>query len=303
MRLIYIPQTIDEWVMSHEWLHHVTYEGVMSHIWLAKQRQNSVRLTHIYMYIYTKNDTSMSRVTWMNASYHVWMSHVPHMNDSCPTYYLPDSAWTQWDFKSKTDRWMSHVTCMDESCHTYESVMSRIWMSHVTHMNESCHIWISHVTHMNESCHIWTSHVTHMTFQTAPGLSETSKNNRWMSHFTRMNASCHIWMSHVPHMNIHVPHMSCQTATGLSQTSKTIDEWVMSHIWMSHVTRMDHSCHAYEWVMSHIWISHVTYERVMSHIWLAKQRLDSVRLQKTQKNEQDTASRTVSAYKCVMSHT
>jgi len=34
--------------------------------------------------------------------------------------------------------WMSHVPHMNESCHTYEWVMSHIWMSPVPYMNETC---------------------------------------------------------------------------------------------------------------------------------------------------------------------
>ena len=97
----------------------------------------------------------------MNESCHIWMSHVPHIN---------------------------------ESCDTYEWVMSHIIVSHVTHMNESCHIWMCHVTHMNAigvMSHIFMSHVTHMsescdTYEWVPW-------HIWISHDTYISESCHIY--------------------------------------------------------------------------------------------------------------
>jgi len=90
----------------------------------------------------------------MNASHHIWMSHVTyewvmsHMNESCHI-------------------WMSHVTYECVTSHMNES--RSVWMRHVTrgwivsHMNTSCHVWIRHVTykcstyvtHVNESCHTY----------------------------------------------------------------------------------------------------------------------------------------------------
>jgi len=69
----------------------------------------------------------------------IWMSHVPHVNESCPT--------CEWVM---SQIWMSHVPHVKESCQIYEWVMSHIWKTHVTHMKEA----MRHVTHMHGTCTI-----------------------------------------------------------------------------------------------------------------------------------------------------
>ena len=78
---------------------------------------------------------------------HVWMSHVPYMNESWHTYeWVKLNIWTGQKYsrisnfapaRVMSHVWMSHVTHMNESCHTYKCVMSHVWMSHVTRINES----------------------------------------------------------------------------------------------------------------------------------------------------------------------
>jgi len=106
--------------------------------------------------------SSLRWMCQMNASRHISMSHVTHMNESCHTY--------EW---VTTHIWMSHVAHMNESCRTYERVTSPIDASCHTYewvispVNESYHIWQRHVTrervtsHINESCHVWKGHVTY----------------------------------------------------------------------------------------------------------------------------------------------
>jgi len=78
----------------------------------------------------------------------MWMSHGTHMDLTFHTYARVTSRiwgfshlrllsfeWVMWHIR------LSHVTHMNESCHTYGWVMSHTWMSHVTHMNESCHTY------------------------------------------------------------------------------------------------------------------------------------------------------------------
>jgi len=105
-----------EWVMSHIWVNCVMYEWVVNDHLCAYDS-----LGPVYKWI----------VYWNR-------DHDTHVNESCK---------------------FLHHTHMNESCHTYEWVMSKIWTSHVKHIGESCHtygwvishIWVSHVTHINES--------------------------------------------------------------------------------------------------------------------------------------------------------
>jgi len=77
------------------------------------------------------------------------LTHVTHMNESCPTYEGVMSH-----------IWRSHVTHMKESCHTYEGVMSHLWRSHIAHMKRSSHT--SDVTHTIESCHTYKWVMSHV---------------------------------------------------------------------------------------------------------------------------------------------
>ena len=88
---------------------------------------------------------------------HIWMSHVPHMHDSCHTYE-----------RVMSHAWTSRVTHINGSFHTHEWVTSQTWVGCVTHMSRLCHtyervlshIWMSHITYEPFMSHIWTSHVT-----------------------------------------------------------------------------------------------------------------------------------------------
>jgi len=99
---------------------------------------------------------------------HVWMSHVPRMNESCPTH----------EWLMGLPEWKGHDRNMNEAYHTRGCALSSMLVSHVPHINESrlvcewvmSHIWMSHIPRMKESCpkykcvmsQIWMRHVPHM---------------------------------------------------------------------------------------------------------------------------------------------
>ena len=159
---------------------------------------------------------------------HIWRNHVLHAIESCPT--------CECEVGGRTPRMctlrMSHVPRVNDSCPIYELIMSYIWMSCISHAiesYESCptyewfmsHIWRNHVVHMNESCPTCECEVGGRT--------------------PRM---CTLRMSHVPHMN-----ESCLTY-----------EWVVSHMRLSHMSHVPHlydSCPTYQGIMSYIRMSHV----------------------------------------------
>jgi len=68
------------------------------------------------LFIYTYKWVTSHAVSWS----HTWMSHVPHVIESCPTY--------RW---SMVHIWVSHIT-------SHAVFSSRIWMGGVPHINESC---------------------------------------------------------------------------------------------------------------------------------------------------------------------
>ena len=112
------------------------------------------------MYIYTSSRT--------NTNTHTTQSHVPHMNESCPTY-----EWVMSHIQ------MSHIPHLFVAEGKHRHILSR--------MNESCPLWMSHVpqiigtngklrprvSHMNESCPTWTRHLLHM------NESRPSGNGGW----------------------------------------------------------------------------------------------------------------------------
>jgi len=252
------------------WLHHVTYEGVMSHMnaschtWVRRVTYDHVRLLHV---------PCENVVSHVIASCHIWMRHI----------------------------WIRHVTyevacSMSICCFTYDCIMS--------HMNASCHIWMRHDTHecvvsrMSATCHIRLLHVP-----CGYVFSHVIASRRvWMRHviyecvIPHMNASCHIWMRCVawnrvsrvvhgwvmPRMNAscHITIVAC-----FLWMCRFMCDWVMSHLKGSCHTLMSRSRVRRKWVMRHmkkschvagvmshvdeswhIWMRHVTCEYVMSHM-------------------------------------
>ena len=107
-------------------------------------------MSHIWMRHVPRMNESCPTCEWVMS--HMWMSHVPHMNESCPMY---EWGMSHMNTSHPTPEWvMFHM-----SCPTYEWVMSHIPMSHVPHTSESCPTskwvlsrrWMSHVTLKSDS--------------------------------------------------------------------------------------------------------------------------------------------------------
>jgi len=166
------------------------------------------------------------------------MSHVTHMNESCPT-----DEWVMWHI------WETDVSRMNESCHTSKWVRSCIWMSNVTDVNKTCqtfkcimsHIWTSHVTHIIKLCQIYKCVMSRV----------------WISHVTHTNRSCHTIEGVMSHMSRrHVTHMN------------------VSRVYTSIVTHVNESCHTCKWVISHIYTSNITH--LKQHICRSKKQTEYV---------------------------
>ena len=141
-----------EWVTSH-----VSSQVTVTHF-------NQSR--HMYQRVMLHTSINQSRHTYQRVMSHIWMSHVPHIHESCRTY-----EWVMSHIST------SHVPHMNESWHTYERVMSHIWTSHVTHINESCHTRFAHdVTYYWVTACIWILDVKY----------------QWVERYTLMNCSTHI---------------------------------------------------------------------------------------------------------------
>jgi len=107
---------------------------------------------------------------------HIWMRHVPHMNESCPTYecVMSSSHMCRRSLKlilrgPVSHVWMSDVTRMNESCPTYECVMSNI-CRHSLCSNSTCgpvsHTWMSQSACATYECvmsHSWMYELTLIT--------------------------------------------------------------------------------------------------------------------------------------------
>ena len=162
-----------EWVMSHECMSRIDIHSVT-------RAPNSIKRA---LPPYSIKRALQHTFTWQHMS-HLWMSHVPHidgscptcewvrshmlmghvtlMNESCPTYecvaLMNESCHTYWWVMSHM--WKSHAPRMHESYHTHEWVMSHMWMGRVTHMSTTyesyvSHIWVRQFTHIDESCHTY----------------------------------------------------------------------------------------------------------------------------------------------------
>jgi len=158
----YVPYV---WVISHMnescpiWMSHVTYMNWSCHT----RTNNTTHLPKSTKYIFEHLLPTIQICIFEHVHYYTIcrpISHVPHTNESCQTY---------WCVMSHTYEWvMSHVPTLAtrpasslfkyEYSNIYiclqfavESVMSRISTNHVTDMNESCHTYervMSHVPTM-----------------------------------------------------------------------------------------------------------------------------------------------------------
>jgi len=185
------------------------------------------------------NGFAMILASFMNESFHIWMSHVARENvlqwvssESCHI-----CEWVVSQMNASFHVWVStHTTQPENMLRRVCNESSRVLMSNVTyewvmlHMNEWGYIWISHTTwewvmsHMDESYHMNES------FALANLLRGSTIGDVAYERATlHMNESCHKY------------------------------DWVMSHVEMSYATHI-----AYEWVVScvdesrHVWhMSHV----------------------------------------------
>ena len=151
---------IHMWDMAHFYVRHDSFVCVTWLIHMSDMTHSyAVWLIRLWHDAFVCHMT-YSFVTWLTHTYdmtrlfcimsHIWMSHVTHMNGSCPTY--------EW-FKSHM--WISHVTHTNESHDAYEYATSLTQISRVTRMNKPCHshewvmfsVWMSHITHI--MVHIW----------------------------------------------------------------------------------------------------------------------------------------------------
>jgi len=133
---------------------------------------------------------------------HMWMSHVPHIKESCPSHlhkrvmsliWMSNVIYTngsrhpyEWYVQGGREKslvWMSHVTHVNMSFHTYKRIMSLILIRHVSpiYMNESRH-------HSNNSCHSY-EWVASLVWMVCAGCTRETLIK--MNNGTHLNVSCH----------------------------------------------------------------------------------------------------------------
>ena len=97
---------IHMWHMTHSYVAHNSFRLVVSYV-VASTCMNEMR--------YYKWRVTAVRHTHERIMSHIWMSHVTHMNESCPTY--------EWVMRHI---WMRHVPHMNELRPTFGWVMSKL---------------------------------------------------------------------------------------------------------------------------------------------------------------------------------
>jgi len=106
------------------------------------------------------------------------MSHVPHMNESCP-----------------------HT---NELCHTYEWIMSHIWICHVTHMNESYHTYEQGLSHIwTNKCHTYEWVWPHIRMNHIAHMNKPWHTCKWVTSHTWMRVTWHRRMSLIKSSDIY----------------------------------------------------------------------------------------------------
>ena len=207
-----------EWVMSHVSRHaaHMnescpTYEWVMCHVWMRHVQRRIMILCLCKRLCGCMRTRHVPRMNGWLMSY-LWNSHVPLMNEACPTY--------EWVM---SHTWISHVPQTNEACLTYEWVMSHVWMHHVPRMNEwvMSHVWMSHVPRMNTSGHIykWGNFRRAHKFLCA-----------WASMYCHASVTSHIWMSRVTNMKDWRHTCEYVMSRGRMTCVNDLCEWVVSSI-------------------------------------------------------------------------
>jgi len=170
-----------EWVMSHMKMCHFTNHTWLTHLSNSYQAEFEEIMCEIPedLEIAASRDAPLVLAFWSElvtetrsagknesrhacglVTWHMWIIHVTHANESCHTC---EGVMSHMNKVLVLAFWSELVTetrsaGKNESCHTREWVMSHLWMSHVTHVNESCHtcewvmshVWMSHITHVNK---------------------------------------------------------------------------------------------------------------------------------------------------------
>jgi len=130
-----------EWDMSHIWMRHVTYQGVMH---TYEYVTSHIRISHG-----THMNESCHTIKWVTSE--IQISHVTHIKEPCHTH--KGVALHMQRIMSRTRTWLLRIcntTQTDESCPnrssikkeepngtsncTREAVMSHTWRSPVPHM-------------------------------------------------------------------------------------------------------------------------------------------------------------------------
>ena len=120
------------YIYIYKYMYMYIYIYICMYVWYACIFVQSIAISsargvyskHTLQNTFCRHAYSCSRSQTLRVAEHIWMSHVTHMKESCPTYKRVMSC-----------IWKSHGTHMKESCHTSECVPSHIWLSHVRHMN------------------------------------------------------------------------------------------------------------------------------------------------------------------------
>jgi len=108
---------------------------------------------------------------------HIWMSHVPHMNELSPSYewLIQWIIFMQmWGGAPPMKLGGTSVSHMNQSCHLW-CVVSHIWMSHVPHINTSCLFYEWPIQYYVCKCQ---------------GVHHRWNSTTWMNHFSHVNESC-----------------------------------------------------------------------------------------------------------------
>ena len=220
-----VGRVIVEWIHTHEpchvWTSHVSFMNESC----AYVHVNESCHTWAYAETVLVCETGRRRMNpyeWamprVNASRHVWMSHVTLMNE--------------WFWHVHINGWYHTWVCVHCVCTINGWYHTWVCVHCVCPMNGWYHTWVcvhccSHISHrdvrggvvecihMNEPCHVWMHHVT----------CEWVMSHLWMSH---VNVST--WMGGITH----------ECVFRLFRTWEALP--YNEHIWTGH----------YEWVISHM---------------------------------------------------
>jgi len=274
-----------EWVMSLLWISHVTSvkeacpscEWVMSLVWRCAHNNMCVSSAWHFRLVLCQG------TRWVLSL--LWMSHVPSVNESCPSCqwimsvlrkrHVPPVNETRDSCEEDVcmallflSRYaLSHVPPVNESCPSCEWVMSLMWMSHVPHTNEPyLNQWF--IAHISRCGMHWVTSLLSMGH--VPHANEPYLDQWFIAHIWRCvhgsfdscfakvciesRPSCAwvmslTWMSHVTRLKMRIWHF-CLPRCALSHVppvneSHSSFEWFMSRS-LSHVPHVDKSCHTYE---------------------------------------------------------